>query len=75
MQGRAEAALAQFRDHVQDEMLQLHGSVLALHDLGRHEEAQLALEIILAKLGSGGTRGAEFLAATANAWVVRYPHW
>ena len=69
MQKRAESALAHFREHVTDDMYQLHGSVLALHDLGRRDEAQAALASLLTALESSTTRGSEFLAATASAWT------
>jgi TolB-like protein len=69
MQGHADSALAHFQNFVPDELLRLHGSVLALHRLDRHDEAQAALESLVAKLESSTARGSAFLAATASAWV------
>ena len=68
-QGDAEAALVQFQEQVSVEVLRLHGSVLALHDLGHHEEAAAALKSLVAQWGHDDWRAVAWFIATASAWV------
>ena len=69
LQGHTEAALAQFQEEVPDETYRLHGSVLALHELGHHDEAQAALASLVSMRGTDEIRGLSFLIATASACV------
>ena len=69
LQSNAEGALVQIQEHVSEEIFRLHGSILALHDLGRHDEAAAALNSLIALRGPDEWRGLSFLIATANAWI------
>lgn len=69
LQGKNEEALAHFRDSVSIEELQLHGQVLALHELGRMQESRAALASLLSLEGVGEVRSLPWLQATASAWV------
>jgi TolB-like protein/tetratricopeptide (TPR) repeat protein len=68
-QGEAEAALEQFQSAGSDETMRLHGSVLALHNMERHEEAAEALNSLIALRGPDEGRGLSFFIATASAWI------
>jgi adenylate cyclase len=68
-QGNAEAALELFELRVPVETLRWHGLVLALHELGRDEEAAKALESLIELQGPDEWRGKAWLIATASAWV------
>ena len=70
LQSKPEAALQQFVDDVPETALQLHGKTLALHELGRIDEANAALTELIELEVTGESKWFwPFLVATASAWM------
>jgi len=64
--GKTESALEQFQNEALAEpILKLHGTALALHDLGRHDEAQAALARLVETAGNEWS----YDLACAYAWI------
>ncbi len=69
LRGNAEAALEQFQEQVPLEALRLQGTALALHSLGRQDDADGALAALIAIQDSGDYEWVRpFLIATTYAW-------
>ena len=70
LRGNAEAALEQFQEQVSHAGTRLHGTILALHDLGRIDESDEAMAALVAFEEWGDyERFRAFLIGTAYAWI------
>ncbi len=67
LQDKASEALQHFDDNVENIALRLHGKTLALHDLGRTEDAQFMLTELL-EIDAEEWRK-NWLIGTAYAWI------
>ena len=66
LQGKPSEAMPEFENMPEGNPLRLHGTALALHDLGRREDAQAAFDELLQV--ERGTPNVEWFIATAYAW-------
>jgi len=66
LQGKPSEAIPEFENMPEGHPLRSHGIALALHDLGRHDDAQAALDGLLDV--DRGTPNIEWFIATAYAW-------
>ncbi len=70
LQGKASEALQQFNEKVSDgHPLRWHGKTLALHDLGRTDDAQSELAKLLEIDPGPGKENIYFVVGTAYAWI------
>lgn len=66
--GKPELALQAF-DKQQEDEITLPGKVMALHDLGRHQEARALFEDLASRDADAGLGGIGNLAAQMAAWI------